>query len=217
VQKKKFMDLREIRTQYKQTELRSKNLSSDPCDQFQIWLQESLRAQILEPTAMVLATCTKNGKLSTRTVLLKHVDAEGFIFFTNYDSRKAHEIEENPRVSATFLWKELERQVIIQGNTIKTSRNTSEEYFSKRPRQSQLSAAASQQGKVVSSRQVLEDEYERLDKLYKEAKIPCPENWGGFLIQPDYYEFWQGRPNRLHDRFRYQLIGGQWVIERLSP
>ena len=165
---------------------------------------------------MVLATCTKKGRPSTRTVLLKHADENGFIFFTNYESRKAQEINANPRVSATFLWKELERQVIIEGNVEKIE-DISKEYFAKRPRKSQLGAAASHQGNVVPSRKILEEEYERLDKLYEGCEVPCPEFWGGFIIKADYYEFWQGRLNRLHDRFRYQFSGGQWIIDRLSP
>ena len=137
-------------------------------------------------------------------------------FFTSYESRKAQEIAQNPQVSVTFLWKELERQVNIQGRVKKTSRAISEKYFSKRPRNSQLGAAASQQSAVIPSRKLLEDEYNRLDKLHEGHAIPCPDEWGGFIIKPSSYEFWQGRTNRLHDRFRYQLIDGQWIIDRLS-
>lgn len=211
------MELEDLRSHYSSQELRRKDLEDNPLKQFQRWFEEVQNKPILEPNAMILATCTKNGLPSSRTVLLKYFDDKGFIFFTNYESRKAQDIQDNPRASAVFLWKELERQVIIQGKVEKTSREISENYFSRRPRQSQLGSAASHQGKVIQSRSVLEKEYERLDKLYEGREIPCPEFWGGFMIKPDYYEFWQGRPNRLHDRFRYQLVDGRWIIDRLSP
>ena len=211
------MDLGDLRSDYISQELRRKDLLINPLEQFQAWLQDAQKAQVPEPNAMVLATCKKTGFPSTRTVLLKQVDESGLIFFTNYESRKAKEIEENPQVSATFLWKALERQVVIQGTAKKTSREISEKYFARRPRQSQLGAAASQQGTIISSRTVLEEEYARLDKLYGNSEVPCPKFWGGFIIKPNYYEFWQGRPNRLHDRFKYQFSDGQWVIERLAP
>lgn len=214
---KKYMDLSHLRSEYTFKELRRGDLLINPIDQFKAWLKDARTAQIPEPNAMILATCTKTGRPSTRTVLLKHVDENGFIFFTNYESRKAQEINVNPRASATFVWKEIERQVIIEGIVERTSRDISKEYFAKRPRKSQLGAAASHQGTVVPSRKILEEEYARLDKLYEGREVPCPEFWGGFIIKPDYYEFWQGRPNRLHDRFRYQLSGGQWTIDRLSP
>lgn len=211
------MNLGDLRMQYTMQDLRRKDLLDNPVEQFQKWLTEAQKASIIEPNAMVLSTCNAKGIPSSRTVLLKHFDEEGCIFFTNYLSRKAQEIQENPYVAITFLWKELERQVLIQGKVEKTSRATSEEYFSKRPRQSQLGAAASQQSQVVPNRKFLEDEYSRLDKLFEKQTIPCPKNWGGFLIKPSIYEFWQGRPNRLHDRFRYRLSNHQWIIERLSP
>lgn len=211
------MNLGDLRMQYTMQDLRRKDLLDNPVEQFQKWLTEAQKASIIEPNAMVLATCNAKGIPSSRTVLLKHFDEQGLIFFTNYLSRKAQEIQENPYVAITFLWKELERQVLIQGKVEKTSRAISEEYFSKRPRQSQLGAAASQQSQVVPNRKCLEDEYNRLDKLFEKQTIPCPKNWGGFLIKPSSYEFWQGRPNRLHDRFRYSLSNNQWIIERLSP
>ena len=193
------MNLGDLRMQYTLQDLRRKDLLDNPLEQLQKWLTEARKANIIEPNAMVLATCNAKGIPSSRTVLLKHFDEQGLIFFTNYLSRKAQEIQENPYVAITFLWKELE------------------EYFSKRPRQSQLGAAASQQSLVVPNRKFLEDEYHRLDKLFEKQPIPCPKNWGGFLIKPSSYEFWQGRPNRLHDRFKYHLSNNQWVIERLSP
>ncbi len=211
------MELHDLRSFYSSHELRRKGLLPDPLKQFQQWLKEAQAAQVPEPTAMLLATCTLSGLPSTRTVLLKQLDENGFVFFTNYESRKAQEIAENPHVSATFLWKELERQVNIQGTIKKTSREVSERYFAKRPRQSQLGAAASHQGTIIPSRDILEKEYHRLEELYHGQEIPCPAFWGGYIIQPKVYEFWQGRPNRLHDRFSYQWMDEQWVIERLSP
>ncbi len=211
------MDLENLRYNYYSQELQLRDLLSNPLEQFLVWMKEAVTAQIPEPNAMILATCTKNAIPSSRTVLLKQVDEQGFIFFTNYESRKAKEIEENPYASATFLWKELERQVIIQGTVKKSSRTISVNYFAKRPRTSQLGTAASHQGTVIPSRAVLEEEYERLDKLYEGQEVPCPDVWGGFIIKPNYYEFWQGRPSRLHDRFRYQLVNGKWIIDRLSP
>lgn len=211
------MNLENQRTDYKNQELRRKDLLINPFDQFQVWLKEAQTAKVLEFNAMVLSTSTKAGQPSSRTVLLKHADEKGFIFFTNYKSRKAQEIEENPYVSAVFHWKEMERQVIIEGSVEKTSRDISEKYFAKRPRQSQLGTASSSQSTVIPTRKVLEEELSRLDQLYKDSEIPCPPFWGGFSIKPQYFEFWQGRPNRVHDRFRYKLVEGRWVIDRLSP
>lgn len=212
------MNLGDLRKEYRLKELRGNNLHKNPLNQFLLWLIEAQKAQVLEPTAMVLGTATKAGNISTRTVLLKHVGEDGFIFFTNYESRKAHEIAENPNVSATFLWKELERQVNIHGTVKKISIELSREYFSRRPRKSQLGSACSKQGSPIGCRKVLENEYSRLEKMYAGKEIPMPENWGGYIIEPYYYEFWQGRENRLHDRFEYRLEENeQWKISRLSP
>nr|WP_166156105.1 MULTISPECIES: pyridoxamine 5'-phosphate oxidase [unclassified Neochlamydia]MBS4169668.1 Pyridoxine/pyridoxamine 5'-phosphate oxidase [Neochlamydia sp. AcF95]NGY95177.1 Pyridoxine/pyridoxamine 5'-phosphate oxidase [Neochlamydia sp. AcF84] len=211
------MDLEKLGAEYAKKVLKREDLQADPVKQFQAWLEEAYALQILEPNAMVLATCSKAGLPSIRTVLLKNLDERGLTFFTNYESRKAQEINANPQVSVIFLWKELERQVVIQGLAEKTSREVSTSYFDKRPRQSQLGAVASHQGRILSSRKILEEEYERLSVIYEGLKIPCPEKWGGFIIKPYYYEFWQGRTNRLHDRFSYHLAEQIWHIQRLSP
>lgn len=211
------MDLHDLRSDRSSQEFRRRNLQPDPIKQFQTWFEEAIAEKVYEPNAMTLATSTKEGQPSTRTVLLKQFDEQGFVFFTNYASKKAVEIALNPQVSVTFFWKEMERQVNIQGTVEKTSRTLSEKYFAKRPRKSQLGAAASRQSQVIPNRKTLEDEYQRLENLYEGHDIPCPEMWGGFIIHPFCFEFWQGRPNRIHDRFRYQLNEGQWIIERLSP
>lgn len=213
------MNLGDLRLNYSLKSLRKKDLFSDPFDQFKSWLNEAKESQIIEPNAMVLATCTKEGYPSTRTVLLKHLDAEGLYFFTNYQSRKALEISENSHVAITFLWKEIERQVNIIGDVEKIPRHISIEYFANRPRKSQLGAAASEQSSVIPSRKILEDAYARLEKLYEGKPVACPECWGGYKIRPTSFEFWQGRPDRLHDRFRYKKNSSDdlWTIERLSP
>lgn len=212
------MNFGDLRKEYRARALERKMLLEDPLPQFLLWLQEANQVQIIEPTAMVLATATRTGQVSSRTVLLKHADEDGFIFFTNYGSKKAQDIAENPQASVTFLWKELERQVNIQGHIKKTSHETSQAYFSKRPRQSQLGSAASRQSREISSRQVLEEEYLRLEELFKGREIPLPEEWGGFILEPTSYEFWQGRENRLHDRFIYKKESeGKWKISRLAP
>jgi pyridoxamine 5'-phosphate oxidase len=211
------MDLEKLRLEYSLRELRRKNLKENPFNQFNIWLDEAIENKIMEPNAFVLATSTLFGQPSSRTVLLKNVDSHGFIFFTHYESLKGKEIEANPQVAATFLWKEMERQVNIQGKIKKTNLEISKLYFSKRPRASQLGALASKQSQVIASRDLLEKEYEHLSDLYQNKPIPMPKNWGGYIIEPFLFEFWQGRQNRLHDRFRYLLKDKQWVIERLSP
>lgn len=211
------MDLEKLRLEYSLKELRRKNLKENPFDQFNNWLDEAIENKIIEPNSFVLATTTLQGQPSSRTVLLKNADLHGFIFFTHYDSLKGKEIEANPQVAATFLWKEMERQVNIQGKIKKTNLEVSKLYFSKRPRASQLGALASKQSQMIASRDLLEKEYERLNNLYQNKPIPMPKNWGGYIIEPFLFEFWQGRQNRLHDRFRYLLKDEQWVIERLSP
>lgn len=212
------MNLEDLRKEYRLRELRRSDLLEDPLSQLLLWLDEAYQAQVPEPNAMVLATSSKLDIVSSRTVLLKQVNHEGLFFFTNYGSRKAQEIAENPNVSVTFLWKELERQVTVQGIVQKTSREISQEYFSKRPRKSQLGAAASRQSQDIESREVLEKEYARLEELYKDKEIETPADWGGYIINPFTYEFWQGRENRLHDRFLYTRIeNDNWKIVRLSP
>lgn len=214
----KSLPLARLRQEYRSHPLNQENLADNPFDQFDLWLSEAIEAKILEPNAMVLATASAEGVPSSRTVLLKKVDRHGFVFFTNYESRKAQELVINPRASLTFLWKEIERQVCIVGVVEKTTREEASEYFAQRPRASQLSAWASPQSRILSSRQVLEESYAKFDALYKGKEVPCPPFWGGFRIVPHRFEFWQGRLNRLHDRFQYILADdGLWHLDRLAP
>ena len=212
------MTLTEFRKEYKLGSLRRRDLSENPLTQFNAWFEQAVKADIPEPTAMSLATVDKHGQPSLRTVLLKVVNDRGFIFCTSYESQKGLEIEGNARVALLFLWKELERQICIEGTALKVPTHESEFYFAARPIGSQLGAAASKQSLVVESREVLEKQYAELDARYAGQKIPRPPNWGGYVVAPKTIQFWQGRVNRLHDRFRYtKQPDASWIIERLSP
>jgi pyridoxamine 5'-phosphate oxidase len=201
-----------------ETELRRADLDPDPIKQFAKWFEDAEAAHPKLPNAMTLATATRDGKPSARVVLLKGFDQDGFVFFTNYGSQKGRELDENPNAALVFYWAALDRQVRIEGRVKKSSREESEAYFKTRPAESRLSAWASKQSSPVSGRQVLEDEMERLSAEYEGKEIPLPPYWGGFRLEPSTIEFWQNRPNRLHDRFRYsRLSDGGWRIERLSP
>ncbi len=198
-------------------QLRRSLLKENPLDQLKIWIDDTANAEIIEPNAMILCTASKDGRPSSRTVLLKGITKGGLVFFTNYESRKALEIEENPRASATFLWTALARQIVVEGRVEKVSRSESEDYFATRPRESRISAYASKQDEVIASRGELDKKWEETKNRFEGKEIPLPEFWGGYRLLPDYVEFWQGRPHRLHDRFRYLLKNGSWIIERLSP
>jgi pyridoxamine 5'-phosphate oxidase len=198
--------------------LRREDLRDDPVEQFQIWLADACSAHLTEPTAMSLATSSKGGLCLLRTVLLKGLDERGFVFFTNLESRKAHHIRENPNVSLLFPWLLLERQVVVTGQATRISTVESLKYFLSRPRGSQLAAWASRQSSVISSRQVLEMEWERLKGKFGAGEIPLPSFWGGYRVTPDTIEFWQGGHHRLHDRFQYlRQADGTWTIDRLAP
>jgi pyridoxamine 5'-phosphate oxidase len=212
-----MLPLQILRKEYKLKKLDRKSLDPDPFTQFSVWFEEACMAQVAEPNAMTLATASLQGRPSCRIVLLKRFDQNGFLFFTNYESRKGKELKENPYAGICFFWKELERQVIIEGSIEKISRMESELYFNSRPRGSQLSAWISRQSQVVSSRGSLEKEYQHLEKEYEGKVIPLPPFWGGYRLIPDRFEFWQGRENRLHDRFQYEHIGSNWIISQLSP
>lgn len=211
------MDIKDFRKEYHSESLTRESLNPDPAAQFLKWLKEAVNAKIDEPNAMALATASKAGKPSCRMVLFKHFDEGGLIFYTNYQSRKARELSENPYAAASIFWKDLERQVSIEGVVQKLTKEESEEYFKSRPRESKLGAWASRQDAVIPSRAVLEKEYARLEEKYKDKDIPMPPFWGGYRLKPERFEFWQGRNRRLHDRFLYSREGNVWKIERLSP
>jgi pyridoxamine 5'-phosphate oxidase len=193
-------------------------LAEDPMDQFAAWMADAVAVPVPEPTAMVLATVSASGRPRARTVLLKQYDSGGFTFYTNRTSRKATDMAEVPRASLLFPWYPMHRQVIIEGSVAALSTEESEPYFHSRPRGSQLGAWASRQSSVIGSRAELDDRYAELEGRWPEgAEVPMPEFWGGYRVIPDVVEFWQGRTNRLHDRFRYRRDAGRWVVERLAP
>lgn len=210
-------DLAELRQEYSRHELSRASVAPDPFEQFGRWFDEAVAAEIFEPNAMHLGTASPDGVPSGRTVLLKSYDHNGFTFFTNYDSRKGRELIANPKCYLHFFWKELERQIFIRGTAAKVSANESDEYFSKRPYQSQIGALASAQSSLIESREVLEERFDELKAKYAEGSVPRPQNWGGFRVTPTEFEFWQGRPSRLHDRIRYIVDNGEWKIGRLAP
>jgi pyridoxamine 5'-phosphate oxidase len=197
--------------------LSEKNADKNPYKQFSEWYNSALQSDFLHPDAMTLATAGKDGKPSARIVLLKGFDENGFVFFTNYKSRKGEELNENPYASLVFFWDKINKQVRIEGTTKKILQRDSEEYFRTRPRGSCIGALASPQSKVIKSREELEKKYEDLSKKYHGQEIPLPKNWGGFRLKPDYFEFWQSRDDRLHDRIAYILENNLWKIERLAP
>jgi len=205
----------QIRNDYKKQKLRKEDLDKNPIRQFQIWLDEAIKSELTEPTAMTLATADASGKPSARIVLLKFINKNGFAFFTNYESRKGKNLDQNPYAALVFYWSELERQVRVEGVVSKLSRNISKEYFNSRPKESRISTIISPQSQPIPDRQFIEKRVDEFLKNNNEIKIP--ENWGGFILKPNAIEFWQGRESRLHDRFRYQKIGKRWQIERLAP
>jgi pyridoxamine 5'-phosphate oxidase len=214
------MDVENLRREYTLSGLYRKDLHSDPFEQFRIWFEESVRtAGDREPNAMTLATASRAGIPSARVVLLKGFDSRGAVFFTNYESRKALQLAENPHAALSFHWPWLERQIQIEGIAHKTSRKESAVYFGKRPLGSRLGAIASRrQSEVIENRTVLEERLSALKAEYQGADPPVPEFWGGYRLVPERFEFWQGRENRLHDRFLYALDSdGRWRIARLSP
>ena len=212
------MNLAHHRREYTKNGLDRADLAADPLDQFRQWFEQAVAANITEPNAMALSTVGPDGRPSVRTVLLKSYDRRGLTFFTNYESRKARDIAVQPKVAALFAWLELERQIQVEGTAERVSPAESAEYFAQRPYGNQLGAWVSAQSSVVTTRTELEEELEALKQKYREGQVPLPPNWGGFRVVPQMWEFWQGRPNRLHDRFRYQHgEAGTWIIDRLSP
>jgi pyridoxamine 5'-phosphate oxidase len=198
--------------------LRRRDLDPDPIKQFSNWFTAAIEAEIRDVNATSLATAGHDGKPTVRIVLLKGFDSDGFVFFTNYESEKGVQLEANPYAALAFYWIELDRQIRISGKAEKTSREESERYFRSRPVGSQLGAWASRQSEVLDARRVLDARMAEVTERYADKPIPLPPHWGGYRVIPDVIEFWQGRPNRLHDRFRYRLQSdGSWLIERLAP
>ncbi|MGL5805670.1 MAG: pyridoxamine 5'-phosphate oxidase [Xenococcaceae cyanobacterium] len=212
------MNIADLRQNYTRAGLTEAEAAADPFQQFHTWFQQTLEAQLLEPNAMTLATTTADGKPTARMVLLKDFDARGFVFYTNYESLKGQQLNENPFAALVFWWAELERQIRIEGQVEKISNPESDAYFHSRPIGSQLGAWVSHQSQVIDSREVLETRQLDLEQQYRDREIPRPIHWGGFRVVPSVIEFWQGRPSRLHDRLRYTLqANGSWLRERLSP
>ena len=207
----------DLRKDYTLAGLAEKDLARDPFRQFEKWFAEAQAAKVPEPNAMVLASCTADGRPSTRTVLLKALDGRGFVFYTNYESRKGRELAGNARASLLFPWIAMERQVMVEGTVSRVTREESDAYFHSRPRLSQLAAWASNQSSVIGDRALLESAMKALEKQYAGTDVPLPPNWGGFRLAPESVEFWQGRRSRLHDRLRYRREKDGWVIERLAP
>ena len=211
-------NLHSMRIDYSGKDLIKKKFKKNPIKQFNLWFQEAIKFKIKEPNAMILSTIKKKNKPTSRTVLLKEVDNKGFIFFTNYNSNKGVEIKNNKNVSLNFLWKNMERQIIIEGITKKISEISSINYFNKRPRDSQISAWVSDQSKKIKNKTVLENQYKKMVKKFQKIKvIPKPTCWGGYIVLPNKMEFWQGKKSRLHDRICYKLINKDWKKFRLSP
>jgi pyridoxamine 5'-phosphate oxidase len=209
-------DLAQVRTDYALKTLDERDVDRDPMKQFGVWMVEAIHSQVPEPTAMSLATVDARGRPSARIVLLKGVDPRGFVFYTNYASRKARELAANPAAALTFMWKELERQVRIEGTVEKVARAESEEYFATRPLGSRIGAWASPQSRRIESRGWLEERIRELSAKYGESP-PRPPHWGGFRVLPESIELWQGRQSRLHDRVVYTRADGSWAVARLAP
>jgi pyridoxamine 5'-phosphate oxidase len=213
----KSLDLAQLRRDYKQAELLENSIHADPLQQFKHWFQEALEAEVIEPNAMCLSTVLDQTPHS-RVVLLKGLESNGFVFFTNYDSHKGQQLLQNPNVALNFLWLELERQVRINGKATPISAQDSDAYFYSRPFESQVGAIVSQQSHVLVSREELEQAMSLALQTYSPETIKRPEHWGGYLVVPESIEFWQGRSSRLHDRLHYELQSDQsWKISRLSP
>lgn len=209
--------LAELRNEYARASLDERDVLPDPIREFERWLEQAMRAELVEPTAMTLATASPDGAPSARIVLLKGLDERGFVFFTDYRSQKGAELDANPRGALVFFWKELERQVRVTGTVARTGRDESEAYYRTRPLPSRLGAWASHQSRPIADRAWLEERLREATARYAGSEPPLPPHWGGYRLTPATVEFWQGRPSRLHDRIRYVRDGERWRIERLAP
>lgn len=207
-----------MRKVYHLKSLREEDVNANPIKQFETWWKEAMDSKIDEPNAMTLATSTLSGRPSARIVLLKEIHKDGFVFYTNYNSRKGHEIQNNSFVALLFFWKQLEKQIRVEGKIRKLEARESDNYFATRPRESQLGAWSSPQSSPIESAEFLVENMKKYEKKFQGENVPRPEYWGGYLVEPNVIEFWQGRPGRLHDRLQYSLTGNnQWVINRLAP
>lgn len=210
-------EINKLRLEYSKEILDEKMVNSNPIVQFDLWMKEALNADIPEPHAMNVSTVSKEGKPSSRIVLLRNFSENGFVFYTNYNSKKGNDISENNCAAINFFWPQLERQIRIEGKLQKVDSKISDEYFASRPHDSQLGAWASNQSEVLKNRQELEEKFATLEKKFAGINVPRPENWGGYCLVPDSIEFWQGRPSRIHDRIKFTTVNNEWKIERLSP
>lgn len=210
-------DLSDLREDYRFGELLEDSIENDPFHQFEIWFNDAVSSSVYEPNAMTVSTVSKSLKPSSRVLLLKEFTKEGFVFFTNYLSNKAKDIENNNNVALNFFWAELQRQVRIEGVISKISKEKSEEYFKSRPRNSQLGAITSIQSSIIKNREEIEKKYKDIEATHEGKEIKKPEHWGGYIVTPERFEFWQGRTSRLHDRIQFELINNNWIISRLSP
>lgn len=211
------MDISDMRRDFESEGLDVDALDANPVNQFANWFNHARDAGILEPNALSLGTSGADGQPNLRTVLLKYFDDDGFVFFTNYGSRKAHELNENPRAAMLFPWIALNRQVIVQGQVEKVSKAESLRYFASRPRGSQIGAWVSEQSRVIKTRGLLEQKVAEIKQRFQDGEVPLPTFWGGYRVVPERFEFWQGRPSRLHDRFEYLKDGERWLMQRLQP
>lgn len=210
--------MKDLRREYGSRTLDERSADPDPIAQFRRWFDEALQADILDPNAMSLATASPSGEPSVRTVLLKELDDDGFVFFTHYDSRKGDDLSRNPRASLLFFWATFERQVRVTGSVSTVSRAESEAYFASRPVESRIAVWAATQSSVLADRQALDDRFAELTQRFAGQDVPCPPRWGGFRVAPEQIEFWQGRPSRLHDRLLYtRAAEGTWSRVRLAP
>lgn len=211
------MDISNFRREYLKSGIEHDDLLNDPVEQFSLWFDQAKETDIPDPNAMILSTVSKEGQPSQRAVLLKYFDRDGFVFFTNKESRKAHEIEGNPKVNLHFVWLELERQISIAGIATPISVTESARYFMSRPRNSQIAAWVSNQSSAISSRNLLMQKFQEMKQKFSNGDVPLPSFWGGYRVTPSSIEFWQGRENRLHDRFLYTLVNSGWQVGRLAP